>query len=56
MVAMTFQPLAWKSFAVALPRPLEVPVIKMVSVMMCSFAERTYAVRATAALAEDDKG
>ena len=33
MVAMTFQPLAWKCFAVARPRPVEVPVMRMVLFM-----------------------
>jgi hypothetical protein len=33
MVAITFQPLAANSFAVALPIPVEAPVMKMVFVI-----------------------
>jgi hypothetical protein len=34
MAAMTFQPLAWKRRAAALPMPLDAPIIKRVSFMV----------------------
>jgi hypothetical protein len=44
MVATTFQPWWWKNFAVALPIPLELPVMRMV-LFMCFSGCRSAAGR-----------